>query len=151
MENREVIVIGAGPAGSIASSLLKRAGHDVVILERESFPRFSIGESLLPHCLDFVAEAGMIGAVDAAGFQLKNGAAFARGDDYADFDFGQQYSRGRATAFQVPRARFDQAAGRRGRTAGCRDSLPYRDRGCRFLIPTALRDHAGRSRQQRHA
>jgi flavin-dependent dehydrogenase len=108
MENREVIVIGAGPAGSIASSLLKRAGHDVVILERESFPRFSIGESLLPHCLDFVAEAGMIGAVDAAGFQLKNGAAFARGGDYADFDFGQQYSRGRATAFQVPRAPFDQ-------------------------------------------
>jgi len=108
MEDREIIVIGAGPAGSIASSLLKRAGHDVVVLERESFPRFSIGESLLPHCLDLVAEAGMIGAIDAAGFQLKNGAAFARGDYYADFDFGQQYSRGRATAFQVPRARFDQ-------------------------------------------
>jgi flavin-dependent dehydrogenase len=108
MEDREIIVIGAGPAGSVASSLLKRAGHDVVVLERESFPRFSIGESLLPHCLDLVAEAGMIGAVDAAGFQPKNGAAFARGDYYADFDFGQQYSRGRATAFQVPRARFDQ-------------------------------------------
>ena len=108
MEDHEIIVIGAGPAGSIASSLLKRAGHEVVVLERESFPRFSIGESLLPHCLDLVAEAGMIGAVDAAGFQLKNGAAFARGDDYADFDFGQQYSRGRATAFQVPRAQFDQ-------------------------------------------
>ena len=108
MEDREIIVIGAGPAGSIASSLLKRAGHDVVVLERESFPRFSIGESLLPHCLDLVAEAGMIGAIDAAGFQPKNGAAFARGEDYADFDFGQQYSRGRATAFQVPRARFDQ-------------------------------------------
>ena len=68
MEDHEIIVIGAGPAGSIASSLLKRAGHEVVVLERESFPRFSIGESLLPHCLDLVAEAGMIGAVDAAGF-----------------------------------------------------------------------------------
>ena len=78
MQQREVVVIGAGPSGSIASALLRRRGRDVLVLERQRFPRFSIGESLLAHCLDFVEEAGMMPAVEAAGFQYKNGAAFSR-------------------------------------------------------------------------
>ena len=49
MERRQVVVIGAGPSGAIASALLKRKGHDVLIIERQHFPRFSIGESLLSH------------------------------------------------------------------------------------------------------
>ena len=60
MEHRDVIVIGAGPSGSIAGALLQRRGWDVLVLEGQKFPRFSIGESLLAHCLDFVAEAGMM-------------------------------------------------------------------------------------------
>jgi len=107
-ERRQVVVIGAGPAGAIASALLKRRGRDVVVLERQKFPRFSIGESLLVHCLDFVAEAGMLEAVDAAGFQYKNGAAFARNGDYADYDFGDRFTPGRPSTFQVQRARFDK-------------------------------------------
>jgi flavin-dependent dehydrogenase len=107
-ERRQVVVIGAGPAGSIASALLKRRGRDVLVLERQKFPRFSIGESLLVHCLDFVAEAGMLAAVEAAGFQYKNGAAFARNGDYADYDFGDRFTPGRPSTFQVQRARFDQ-------------------------------------------
>jgi len=107
-ERRQVVVIGAGPSGAIASALLKRRGRDVVVLERQKFPRFSIGESLLVHCLDFVAEAGMLEAVDAAGFQYKNGAAFARGGDYADYDFGDRFTPGRPSTFQVQRARFDK-------------------------------------------
>jgi flavin-dependent dehydrogenase len=105
-----VVVVGAGPSGSIASALLKRRGHDVLVLERQKFPRFSIGESLLVHCLDFVEEAGMLEAVEAAGFQNKNGAAFARNDEYADYDFGDRFTPGlgRPTTFQVQRARFDQ-------------------------------------------
>ncbi|HCW19836.1 MAG TPA: FAD-dependent oxidoreductase, partial [Achromobacter sp.] len=59
MEHREVVVIGAGPAGAVAAALLKRQGHDVLMLERQQFPRFSIGESLLAHCLEFVEDAGM--------------------------------------------------------------------------------------------
>ena len=108
LQHRQVLVIGAGPSGAIAAALLKRQGHDVLIVERQRFPRFSIGESLLSHCIDFVEEAGMLDALEAAGFQLKNGAAFAWGEEYSAFDFGETFSKGRPTTFQVQRARFDQ-------------------------------------------
>jgi flavin-dependent dehydrogenase len=107
-EQRDIVVVGAGPSGSIASALLKRRGWDVLVLEAQQFPRFSIGESLLAHCLDFVAEAGMIEAVDAAGFQYKNGAAFVRGTDYGEFDFADKFTPGRDSTFQVQRATFDK-------------------------------------------
>ncbi len=108
MERRQVVVIGAGPSGAIAAALLKRNGHDVLMIERQHFPRFSIGESLLSHCLDFVEEAGMLDAVNAAGFQVKNGAAFAWGEQYSAFDFGDTFSHGKPTTFQVQRADFDK-------------------------------------------
>ncbi|MHA6786570.1 NAD(P)/FAD-dependent oxidoreductase [Pseudomonas bijieensis] len=108
MERRQVVVIGAGPSGAIAAALLKRKGHDVLVIERQHFPRFSIGESLLSHCLDFVEEAGMLDAVNAAGFQRKNGAAFAWGERYSAFDFGDTFSNGKPTTFQVQRADFDK-------------------------------------------
>lgn len=108
MEQRDVIVIGAGPSGSIAAALLRKRGWDVLVLEGARFPRFSIGESLLPHCMDFVAEAGMLEAVESVGFQFKNGAAFVRGDAYGDFDFGQKFGEGRDSTFQVSRATFDK-------------------------------------------
>ena len=108
LQHRQVLVIGAGPSGAIASALLKRQGHDVLIVERQRFPRFSIGESLLSHCIDFVEEAGMLPALEAAGFQYKNGAAFAWGEEYSAFDFGQTFSKGRPSTFQVQRARFDK-------------------------------------------
>ncbi len=108
IERRQVVIIGAGPSGSIAAALLKRRGRDVLVLERQKFPRFSIGESLLVHCLDFVEEAGMLEAVEAAGFQHKNGAAFARNGEYADYDFGDRFTPGRPSTFQVQRAQFDK-------------------------------------------
>lgn len=108
MERRQVVVIGAGPSGAIAAALLKRKGHDVLMIERQHFPRFSIGESLLSHCLDFVEEAGMLEAVQAAGFQVKHGAAFAWGERYTDFDFREKFTPGKGSTFQVQRARFDQ-------------------------------------------
>ncbi|MGO4000819.1 NAD(P)/FAD-dependent oxidoreductase [Pseudomonas fluorescens] len=108
MQRRQVVIIGAGPSGAIAGALLKRKGHDVLVIERQHFPRFSIGESLLCHCLDFVEEAGMLDAVNAAGFQLKNGAAFAWGERYSAFDFGDTFTAGKPTTFQVQRADFDK-------------------------------------------
>lgn len=108
MERRQVVIIGAGPSGAIAAALLKRKGHDVLVIERQHFPRFSIGESLLSHCLDFVEEAGMLEAVNAAGFQRKNGAAFVWGERYSAFDFGDTFSEGKPTTFQVQRADFDK-------------------------------------------
>jgi flavin-dependent dehydrogenase len=108
MEQRDVVVIGAGPSGSIAAALLHRRGWDVLVLEAQKFPRFVPGESLLPHCLDFIDEAGLIEAVDAAGFQYKNGAAFIRGEQYGDFDFSEKHAVGRNSTYQVPRGAFDK-------------------------------------------
>lgn len=108
VEQRQVVVIGAGPSGAIASTLLKRNGHDVLVLERQRFPRFSIGESLLSHCLDFVEEAGMLEAVRAAGFQTKHGAAFSWGERYSEFDFRDTFTPGQGSTYQVLRADFDK-------------------------------------------
>jgi flavin-dependent dehydrogenase len=104
----EVLVIGAGPAGSVAAALLCRQGRQVLVLERERFPRFSIGESLLPQSMEYLEQAGMLRTVQEAGFQLKNGAAFTRGQQFTEFDFSDKYSAGWSTTYQVERARFDQ-------------------------------------------
>lgn len=104
----DVLIIGAGPSGSIAAANLHRLGHKVLVLERETFPRFSIGESLLPHCMPFIEEVGMLEQVEAAGFQFKNGAAFRRGDTYAWYDFEDKFTPGPGTTFQVDRASFDK-------------------------------------------
>src|SRR5690606_16964765 len=83
-------------------------GRHVVVLERETFPRFSIGESLLPQCMVYIEEAGMLDAVNAAGFQFKNGAAFGWGEKYAYYDFQEKFTDGPGTTFQVERAVFDK-------------------------------------------
>ena len=104
----DIAIIGAGPAGAVAAAILARQGYQVVVLERDRFPRFAIGESLLPQCMTFLEEAGLLEAVLAAGFQLKNGAAFHRnGHDFA-FDFADKLTAGWSWTFQVPRAHFDQ-------------------------------------------
>ncbi len=107
-EQTEVVVIGAGPSGSIAAALLNKMGHQVLVLEKDHFPRFSIGESLLPQCMEFIELAGMTETVCAEEFQLKNGAAFACGDKHGSFDFTEKSTPGPDTTFQVQRSRFDQ-------------------------------------------
>lgn len=104
----DVICIGAGPSGAIASALLVQAGYSVIVLERQQFPRFSIGESLLPQCMAFVEEAGMLEAVQAGNFQFKNGAAFERGTEHTFFNFEEKFTPGPGTTFQVQRAAFDK-------------------------------------------
>ena len=104
----EVLIIGAGPSGAVAAALLCRQGLGVLVLEREQFPRFSIGESLLPQSMEYLEQAGMLGAVQRAGFQIKNGAAFGRGEQYSEFDFSDKFSAGWSYTYEVPRARFDQ-------------------------------------------
>ena len=56
-ESVEVLIIGAGPAGSVAAALLRQQGRQVLVLEREQFPRFSIGESLLPQSMEYLEQA----------------------------------------------------------------------------------------------
>ena len=104
----DVAIIGAGPSGAIAASLLRQQGHRVVVIENQHFPRFSIGESLLPCCMQFIEQAGMLEAVNNAGFQFKNGAAFSHQGRYTTFDFTDKFTPGPGTTFQVQRADFDK-------------------------------------------
>lgn len=104
----DVVVIGAGPAGAISAALLARRGYEVLVLERQKFPRFSIGESLLANSMHFIEEAGMLEAVLAGGFQFKNGAAFVHNGRYSDYNFAQKSTTGYSFTFQVPRADFDK-------------------------------------------
>src|SRR2546426_2250691 len=70
----DVIVVGGGPAGSTTGAFLARAGRRVLLFEREEFPRFHVGESLLPATLPILERMGALPAVPARGFQTKNGA-----------------------------------------------------------------------------
>ena len=107
--NCDVASIGGGPAGAVAAALLNKQGLRVVVLEKQHFPRFVIGESLLPHCMEFIEAAGFGDAVRAEpSFQLKNGAAFTWGGRYTYFDFTDKFSSGPGTTFQVRRALFDK-------------------------------------------
>lgn len=107
VESVDVLIIGAGPSGAIAAALLVKKGYSVRVLEKETFPRFSIGESLLPQCMQYIEEAGMMDAVQAGGFQFKCGAAFLFNGRYTEFDFRDKFSPGWGTTFQIERARFD--------------------------------------------
>lgn len=107
-EHVDVLIIGAGPSGSVCSALLNKAGVDVLVIEKQTFPRFSIGESLLPQSMVFLEKAGMLDNVQEAGYQFKNGAAFRDKQQYSTFDFRQKFSSGPGTTFQVKRAEFDK-------------------------------------------
>lgn len=107
-KNVDVLVIGAGPSGSIAASILRKNGLDVQIVEKLRFPRFVIGESLLPRCMEALDEAGLLDAVKAKGFQEKAGAKFVWGDQLCDFSFDRQHTKGWNWTWQVKRADFDK-------------------------------------------
>ena len=103
----DVLVIGAGPAGTLSAAILKDKGYDVRVLEKQRFPRFVIGESLLPRCMDHMREAGLLEAVSAKKFQEKIGARFVRNGEVCDFNFSEQFTKGSTWTWQVPRDEFD--------------------------------------------
>ena len=111
VQHTDVVIIGAGPSGSSAAALLRQKGYAVTIIEKQHFPRFSIGESLLPQCMVFLEEAGLLDTVrDHVGefaFQFKNGAAFLRGQQRSYYDFTEKFSDGPGSTWQVRRANFD--------------------------------------------
>ncbi|WP_241606019.1 NAD(P)/FAD-dependent oxidoreductase [Rosenbergiella epipactidis] len=103
-----VVIVGAGPSGTVAAALLKKNGHNVIIVEKQAFPRFSIGESLLCSCLDDLEKAGLLGVVEKAGFQVKTGAAFQHNNHYTEFNFSENFTAGKQSTYQVERAIFDK-------------------------------------------
>lgn len=111
VQHTDVVIIGAGPSGSSAAALLRQKGYAVTVIEKQYFPRFSIGESLLPQCMVFLEEAGLLDTVRAHvaehAFQFKNGAAFLCGEKRSYYDFTEKFSEGPGTTWQVRRADFD--------------------------------------------
>ena len=109
MNTVDVAIIGAGPSGSVAAALLEQRGLSVCVLEKQHFPRFVIGESLLPYCMEILREANLVEAVNREpSFQFKNGAAFTWGNRYTYFDFTDKFTAGAGTTFQVRRGIFDK-------------------------------------------
>lgn len=108
LNNFDVAIIGAGPSGAVASALLNQQGFRVCVVEKQHFPRFVIGESLLPQCMQFIEAAGFLPAVQAEpSFQFKNGAAFNWGSRNTEIDFTDKFTAGHGTTFQVRREKFD--------------------------------------------
>ena len=116
----DVIIIGCGPGGSSAATFLARAGKRILVLEKEIFPRFHIGESLLPCNMTIFREMGVLPALEAAGFPRKLGARFELGNGTAStrFAFRQGKYNHEPEAIQVERAVFDHVLLKHARTTG---------------------------------
>src|SRR5690606_35554463 len=85
----DVLIIGAGPAGTATAAFLHQHGVTCRIVERARFPRFVVGESLLPSVMDLLDAAGLLGCVDNRGYQVKPGAKILAGDQQTTIDFTQ--------------------------------------------------------------
>jgi flavin-dependent dehydrogenase len=107
-EPYDVIVVGGGPAGSTTAAFLAKAGRRVLLFEREAFPRFHVGESLLPSTLPIFDRLGVHATLAERGFQVKYGAAFH--DQESGLEHTFYFLKGKpwpSYSYQVPRAEFD--------------------------------------------
>ncbi len=132
----DCVVVGGGPAGSVAGAFLARAGLRTLVVEKERFPRFHIGESLLPAGNAILREIGAWEKIAAAGFVPKFGAEFHVGDRPAVFkriQFREGILRGCDSTFQVERSRFDELLLRHAETLGCEVREETRLTGAREL------------------
>lgn len=120
MTDYHAIIIGGGPGGTSAASYLARAGKKVLLLEKEIFPRFHIGESLLPYNLRIFREIDFMRTLEGAGFFPKFGAQFhlSNGRKRSDFVFREGRYTEEPQAVQVERATFDHLLLKHARKCG---------------------------------
>ncbi len=104
----DVLIIGAGPSGSVAAGYLQKQGYHIKVVEKNKFPRFVIGESLLPRCMHHFEEVGLLDSLKAKNFEVKSGARFMREGQICNFDFSKKHTAGWDWTWQVPRADFDK-------------------------------------------
>lgn len=116
----DVTIIGAGPGGAVAALVAARKGLRVEVLERETFPRFHLGESLLPHTFEMLEELGLADRAEGLTHVPKYGAAFAMGDseDTTLFWFPQRDPKRRSRTLNIERAQLDVLLLEAAREAG---------------------------------
>lgn len=107
-ENVDVLIIGAGPSGCVAASYLHNEGFSIKVVEKNKFPRFVIGESLIPRCMDHFDAVGLLDCLKGKNFEIKKGARFMQGPIVCEFDFSKKHTDGWDWTYQVPRADFDK-------------------------------------------
>jgi flavin-dependent dehydrogenase len=124
----DLVVIGGGPGGSTAAALARQRGLKVLVAEREQFPRFHIGESLLPMGNEILRETGAWPKVEAMGGVRKNGALFfsANGRARKEIVFAHGLIPGLDHTYQVERSKFDQLLLDHARELGAEVRMPSR-------------------------
>ena len=106
----DALILGGGPAGATAAAVLAAKGRNVLVVEREPFPRYKVGESLLPYCYFPLERIGMVDKLRASGFVKKYSVQFAAMDGRvsAPFYFFQHFDHAASQTWQVVRSEFDQ-------------------------------------------
>ena len=118
--NYDAILIGAGPAGSSAATILAEKGHNVLLIEREKFPRYHVGESLLPFTFEPLKRLGLIDDMRSSSFTKKYSVQFisTSGEASQPFYFNSRYEDDVAQTWQVLRSEFDHMLLNKARNKG---------------------------------
>jgi len=117
-EKFDVVVCGGGPAGSTVSALLARQGHQVLLLEAKRFPRYHIGESLIPGGIHVLRESGVLPKIDQHGFVVKRGNTYVWGRSRDPWNIAFAEAEIDVYAYQVDRSVFDHILLRHAQECG---------------------------------